>query len=119
MKVLLISANTERINLTPMPLGLNCVAAATRRGGHDVRVLDLMAENDSGLPIREAILSFHPGVIGISVRNIDDQNRQGRFLLDEVKRVVRSYRDLCHPRQPAHRPADGRPERTGTTGAAV
>ena len=94
MKVLLISANTERINLTPLPLGLNCVAAATRRGGHDVRVLDLMAENDSGLPIREAILSFHPGVIGISVRNIDDQNRQGRFLLDEVKRVVRSCRDL-------------------------
>jgi radical SAM superfamily enzyme YgiQ (UPF0313 family) len=94
MKVLLISANTERINLTPLPLGLNCVAAATRHGGHDVRVLDLMAENDSGLPIREAILSFHPGVIGISVRNIDDQNRQGRFLLDEVKHVVRSCRDL-------------------------
>ena len=94
MKVLLISANTERINLTPLPLGLNCVAAATRRGGHDVRVLDLMAENDSGLPIREAILSFHPGVIGISVRNIDDQNRQGRFLLDEVKHIVRSCRDL-------------------------
>jgi radical SAM superfamily enzyme YgiQ (UPF0313 family) len=94
MKVLLISANTERINLTPLPLGLNCVAAATRHGGHDVRVLDLMAENDSGLPIREAILSFHPGVIGISIRNIDDQNRQGRFLLDEVKHVVRSCRDL-------------------------
>ncbi len=94
MKVLLISANTERINLMPLPLGLNCVAAATRRGGHDVMVLDLMAENDSGLPIREAILSFHPGVIGISVRNIDDQNRQGRFLLDEVKHVVRSCRDL-------------------------
>jgi radical SAM superfamily enzyme YgiQ (UPF0313 family) len=94
MKVLLISANTETINLTPLPLGLNCVAAAARCRGHEVRVLDLMSQNDLESLIRNAIGSFTPGVIGISVRNIDDQNRLGRFLLDEVKQVVRCCRHL-------------------------
>ena len=94
MRVLLISANTERINILPLPLGLSYVAAATRNGGHDVRVLDLMAEDDSESLIRETIASFRPDVIGISVRNIDDQTKDGRFLLDEVRRVVRDCRRL-------------------------
>jgi len=95
MKVLLISANTERINVTPLPLGLACVAAATRRAGHDVRLLDLMTQEDPQSRIREAIETSSPGVIGISVRNIDDQVRSGgRFLLEEVRRVVRCCRDF-------------------------
>ncbi|MBU2027629.1 MAG: radical SAM protein [Proteobacteria bacterium] len=94
MRVLLISANTERINILPLPLGLSYVAAATRNGGHDVRVLDLMAEDDSESLIGETIASFGPDVIGISVRNIDDQTKDGRFLLDEVRRVVRDCRRL-------------------------
>jgi len=95
MKVLLISANTERINVTPLPLGLACVAAATRRAGHDVRLLDLMTQEDPQSRIREAIETSSPGVIGISVRNIDDQIRRGgRFLLEEVRRVVRCCRDF-------------------------
>jgi hypothetical protein len=94
MRVLLISANTERINIPPLPLGLSYVAAATRNGGHDVRVLDLMAEDDSESLIRETVASFGPDVIGISVRNIDDQTKDGRFLLDEVRRVVRDCRRL-------------------------
>lgn len=94
MKALLISANTERINLVPLPLGLGCVAAAARNAGHDVRVLDLMAEGDTETLVREAVASFAPGVIGISVRNIDDQINDGRFLLDGVGNVVRTCRGL-------------------------
>ncbi len=95
MQILLISANTEKINIPPMPLGLNYVAAATRNKGHVVRVLDLMTHEESRLPIREAIESFHPDVIGISVRNIDDQNMNNpRFLLDEVKNTVFYCRSL-------------------------
>jgi hypothetical protein len=37
MNVLLISANTETINMVPLPLGLNCVAVAARDAGHKVR----------------------------------------------------------------------------------
>ncbi|MBP8984873.1 MAG: radical SAM protein [Syntrophobacterales bacterium] len=89
MRVLLISANTEKINILPLPLGLHYVAAATRNRGHDVRVLDLMAYEESSQPIRDAIESFRPGLIGISVRNIDDQDMHDpKFLLAEVKNAV-------------------------------
>ena len=44
MRVLLISANTERINMPAPPLGLGLVAAATRRAGHEVTFLDLLSE---------------------------------------------------------------------------
>lgn len=89
MRVLLISANTEKINILPLPLGLNCVAVATRNAGHDVRLLDLMTEKDNRLAIAEAIESFLPEVIGVSVRNIDDQNMAPpRFLLDQIKKVI-------------------------------
>src|SRR5664280_2442163 len=89
MRVLLISANTEQTNILPLPLGLNCVAVATRNAGHDVRLLDLMTEKDNRLAIAEAIESFLPEVIGVSVRNIDDQNMAPpRFLLDQIKKVI-------------------------------
>lgn len=96
MKVLLISANTERINLTPLPLGLSCVAAAVRGAGHDVRMIDLMADGDNRSAVGRAIGSFRPDVIGISVRNIDDQNMEDpRFLLAGVRGVVEECRRLC------------------------
>ncbi|MCX5834062.1 MAG: radical SAM protein [Deltaproteobacteria bacterium] len=95
MKVILISSNTERINITPLPLGLGCVASATRRAGHRVRMIDLMAEGDNRLVIEKAVESFQPDVIGVSARNIDDQNMEHpRFLLSEIKRVVDECRRL-------------------------
>ncbi len=97
MRVLFIAANTEKINILPMPLGLHDVAAATEQSGHEVLVLDLMARADSRSCIRDAVLSFHPDVIGISVRNIDDQVMHGaRFLLDDVKEVVRHCKHLSN-----------------------
>jgi len=93
MRVLLISANTEQINILPLPMGLNCVAGAVRNAGHDVKMIDLMTEKDNRLSIRDAIVAFHPEIIGISVRNIDDQNMENPiFLLDQVKRAVNDCR---------------------------
>ena len=95
MRVLFISANTEHINILPLPLGLNCVAVATRNAGHDVRLLDLMGEKDRKLAIQEAIASFHPEAIGVSVRNIDNQVMDSSILLlDQVKEVIRDCREL-------------------------
>ena len=95
MRVLFISANTEHMNILPLPLGLNCVAVATRNAGHDVRLLDLMTEKDSRLAITEAIESFCPEAIGVSVRNIDNQNMDPRiFLLEKVKKVINDCRTL-------------------------
>ena len=97
MRILLISANTEKINILPLPLGLNCVAVATRKAGHNVQLLDLMAEKDNRMAIAEVIESFHPEIIGVAVRNIDDQNMTPpRFLLDEVKKVIDACRALSN-----------------------
>jgi radical SAM superfamily enzyme YgiQ (UPF0313 family) len=95
MRVLLISANTEHVNILPLPLGLNCVAVVARNAGHEVKLVDLMTEKDNRSSVREAIVAFHPEIIGISVRNIDDQNMENpRFLLDQVKKVVTDCRNF-------------------------
>ena len=95
MKVLLISANTEQINMPTLPLGLACVAAATRKAGHEVAYLDLMAQENVREVIKEAMEEHSPDVVGISVRNIDDQVMDNTaFLLDQVKEVVASCRSF-------------------------
>ncbi len=93
MRVLLISANTERLNMPTIPLGLMFVAAATRKAGHTVRFLDLMLQADPRAALHNQIAVFNPEVIGISVRNIDDQNMESpRFLLESVRPLVESCR---------------------------
>ena len=95
MRVLLISANMEKINMPTLPLGLACVAAATQKAGHDVTMLDLMIEKDTRAVLKETIEGFCPDIIGISVRNIDDQNMKNpRFLLDPVKEIIAVCRSL-------------------------
>jgi len=74
MRVLLVSTNKEQINMPTLPLGLACVAAATQSARHEVKVIDLMAETDTAAVMKKATGAFQPNVIGISVRNIDDQN---------------------------------------------
>ncbi len=93
MNVLLISTNTERGSLRTLPVGLGSVAASARRAGHRVALLDLMGRSNPRAAIEEAIRADRPDVIGISVRNIDDQcMEQPRFLLEEVRGVVAACR---------------------------
>jgi radical SAM superfamily enzyme YgiQ (UPF0313 family) len=93
MRVLLVSANTEVVNMPVIPVGLAAVAAATQKAGHEVKLLDLMYVTDTQGSAREAIEQFAPHVVGISVRNIDDQVMgQPRFLLDQVKPVIEGCR---------------------------
>jgi radical SAM superfamily enzyme YgiQ (UPF0313 family) len=93
MKVLLISANTEKMNMPTIPIGLAYVARATRRAGHEVLLLDLMFEPDPLVAVQKEISELSPDAIGISVRNIDDQNYQTpRFLLDQVQPIIAACR---------------------------
>jgi radical SAM superfamily enzyme YgiQ (UPF0313 family) len=99
MKVLLISANTEEINMRALPWGMGCVASASRRAAHDVLLLDLLTERNPNAAVARAIGEFSPEVIGISVRNIDDQNRKRpNFFLEKVKETVEECRR--HSRSP-------------------
>ena len=63
MRVLLISANTEKINMAVIPFGLACVAVATQKAGHEVAVVDSMAGTDARSLLEEAIERFRPEVI--------------------------------------------------------
>jgi radical SAM superfamily enzyme YgiQ (UPF0313 family) len=95
MRVLLVSANREEINMRTAPLGLACVATATEKAGHDVLLLDLMAEEDPPAALRNAVIQLSPEVIGVSVRNIDDQRmRDARFLLEQAREVVAQCREI-------------------------
>jgi radical SAM superfamily enzyme YgiQ (UPF0313 family) len=95
MRVLFISINTELINMTTLPLGLACVATATQRAEHQVKMVDLSSKKDSRKIIRESIEMFHPDIIAISVRNIDNQSMvDTQFLLDQVKEVVTDCRNI-------------------------
>ncbi|MGZ3591519.1 MAG: B12-binding domain-containing radical SAM protein [Thermodesulfobacteriota bacterium] len=94
MKVLLISANTETINMPTLPLGLASVAAAIQKG-RNVKVVDLITEKDGPSFLNGVIEGFRPDLIGISIRNIDDQNMENpRFLLEPVKNIVACCRRL-------------------------
>ncbi|WP_299977390.1 radical SAM protein [Desulfobacula sp.] len=89
MKVLLVSANTEMINMPVLPLGMAFVARATEDAGHEVSQINLMAEPEALKTLAARIQKVQPDIIGISVRNIDDQvSAQPRFLLDPVKKIV-------------------------------
>ena len=72
-----------------LPLGLGCVAASVQRAGYPVRVLNLQDKKEPLAAVQEIVEEFPPEVIGISVRNIDDQNRENpMFYLDSVKEIV-------------------------------
>jgi hypothetical protein len=87
-RVLLVPANTERGGILPLSLGLACVAAACRRAVHKVVLLNLMFEGDTETIIRECVEGFRPGPIGISLRNIDDQDMASPRFLPPPVRVV-------------------------------
>jgi hypothetical protein len=93
MNVLLISANSEQVNMPAYPLGMDCVAAATRAAGHCVTALDLYCAADLDAAVQDAVRNANPGAVGISVRNIDDQNViSQRFMLDTARNVVLACR---------------------------
>ena len=74
MKILLINANRHKSPMPVVPLGACLVAEATERAGHEVRFLDLMFAGDPLQAIEREIQGFSPEVIGVSVRNIDNND---------------------------------------------
>ena len=95
MRVLLVSVNREEINMPAWPLGLASVAASTEEAGYQVSVLDLMVADDPYGALKEAIGRARPEIIGLSVRNIDDQNMQHPvFFLGQVKEMIQTCRSV-------------------------
>ena len=93
MRVLVISTNRNLFPVPVIPLGACIVAGAAERAGHDVQVLDLMFEKNPLRAVETAIGLTSPDVIGLSVRNIDNNDMQRPvFFIDGVVSVVAAIR---------------------------
>ncbi len=91
---MLIYSNRARILEPAPPIGLSYVATAARKAGHEIRFVDLMNSRDPEKELRAALREFKPGVVGVSVRNIDNVVAQRvSWHLDEVLAIVRAVRD--------------------------
>jgi radical SAM superfamily enzyme YgiQ (UPF0313 family) len=92
--VLLIGTNRSRKTVPPFPLGLAYVATNVDARRHEVGVWDAMFQDDWDFSLRQRILGFQPDAIGLSVRNVDDQDiRQPHWFLEEVQRMVAVCRE--------------------------
>jgi radical SAM superfamily enzyme YgiQ (UPF0313 family) len=72
MRILLISANRERMPYPVAPLGLAYIAGALLTEGHDCRVIDLCFSADIEGDLTQSVKDVSPDMIGISLRNLDN-----------------------------------------------
>lgn len=72
MRILLVSANRERIPDPIFPLGLAYVAAAASAAGHEVAVADLCFGRRPFRDLARQVAAFAPEVVGVSIRNVDN-----------------------------------------------
>ena len=79
MKILLVATNQtdrfmDRMVVRPVPIGLAYIAAAVDEDCHQMRVLDLMFSDDAVADVEEAVKEFQPDLVGLSIRNLDNQS---------------------------------------------
>jgi hypothetical protein len=102
-RVLLLYANPAVTASPVAPYGMECVGHAFRAAGCDVALEMPWLEDDPVLATQEAIATFLPRLVGLSVRNLDDAlvvrapddagvealgDIDTTFYLDEVRTVV-------------------------------
>lgn len=103
MKVLLIATNQagrymDRMAVRPLPVGLAYVAAHIDAASHPLQVLDLMFSEDAHTDVTQAVQRFQPEVIGLSLRNLDNQSYLNplwhlpavRALIDHLRSLSRA-----------------------------
>ncbi len=72
MKVLLISPNIETLPDPVFPLGMAYIAGALKQHRIPCRMLDLCFTDDYEKALINAIDSFQPELVGLSLRNVDN-----------------------------------------------
>ena len=89
MKILLVSTNRNTLPMPVMPIGACIIAHASERSGHTVHLLDLMFTRDAMAELESAVTGFQPEVVGISIRNIDNNDmRNTVFYLETLRKIV-------------------------------
>ncbi len=74
LKALLVSSNTALHPYPAYPLGMAMIAGALERAGHEVRQFDMLQQGESLERFQAAVREFEPGLIGVSIRNVDNTN---------------------------------------------
>ncbi len=93
MKVLLISENRTTTHISPFPLGLAFVSSGLRRAGHEVQIIDFMFLDDWDDKLRTTLKDFRPEAIGLSIRNLDNQDmHRPIFFLENHLEIVAAIR---------------------------
>ena len=99
MKVLIINTNRHNQPFPVMPLGACMVAEALEHAGHLVSMLDFMFEADPFLALRSNLTDNHFDVVGLSIRNIDNNDmRSPEFFLEGLPNLVRNIRKYSKAR---------------------
>lgn len=95
MRVLLISANTEKLPDPVFPIGAAYMAAVAERHGHSVETLDLCFMGSIRPALDECIRCVEPQAVGISLRNLDSSSYpQNTSYIDDYRALVNAVRDL-------------------------
>jgi len=95
MRILFLSPNQCRLVFLPLPLGLAAVVASLGPE-HEVRVLDFMFLDDPLTQVERAVAEFRPELVGLSVRNIDNQDSlHPEAYFPQVKELVDRLKELA------------------------
>jgi radical SAM superfamily enzyme YgiQ (UPF0313 family) len=88
MKILLINANRCQSPPVP-PIGLEHIAGALERGGHETEIADLCFSGSPTKELDRKLNQFRPAIVGITVRNVDSAlYHTNEFYLDGVKEII-------------------------------
>jgi radical SAM superfamily enzyme YgiQ (UPF0313 family) len=95
LRVLVISANTEKLPDPVFPLGAAYIAAAAEREGHQVDTLDLCFLDVVQPRLERRVRETCPDVIAISLRNLDSSSYPlNTSYVDDYKNLVDTVRSL-------------------------
>jgi len=93
MKILLISANVATSPYPIFPIGMSMVAAALKKEGHEVELFDFLQSGCLLDHVKETVQATAPGLVGISIRNVDNVNaaHEQRYI-ESVQQIVQTVK---------------------------
>jgi len=95
LRVLLISANTEKLPDPVFPIGAAYMAAVAERHGHAVETFDLCFLDALRPALDHKVRAATPDVVGISLRNIDSSSYPlNTSYIDDYRTLVDTLRAL-------------------------
>lgn len=93
-KLLMVSTNLSNDPYPVYPLGANLVASAVQKSGHEVKLIDIMVDGETGLDA--ALVEFKPDYIAFSMRNVDNVNfNEPQSFVYQYKALIQSVKNRC------------------------